>query len=1180
MRTLSKIFDWQVVKKSIIASIVILTLIASRSDLYAKTEELQFDHPLDVGGILFNGGFIQDRDGFFWIATQSGLVKYDGYDLKKYTSGAPGSISSDVVFSIYEDSDGILWCTTSNGLNRYDKNTDSFTVYKHNPDKPNSISHNVYNWANQTIAQDGDGNLWFGTQRGLNKFDKFTEFFTSYAHDPDNPESLGSDNILAVFIDKQNVLWVGTDNGLDKFDASAETFIHYGHEPNNDSSLSHNVVGAIFEDEKGGLWVGTRGGGLNRFEKETESFTRYLNDKDNPDSISDNFVYSINEFERGEIWVAHGGDGIGLDILDAGTGIFTHYKHEPSRPNSLSNDHIMNVYEDSTGIIWTVIFDGKLDKLDNESEKFKLYQHDPDNDNSVGDNVIFVVFEDEDGIMWIGSDTGGLDRYDPKTGTFAHYKHDPSDPNSLPDSYVIGILEDSDGNFWLMSDNLWLFDRELGKVVRVFPIEAEYGSTIIEDSENSDLLWIATSSGGLGKFEKNTQTSTNYTHDPNDPNSISNNVVWQIFQDREGMIWIPTYGGGLDKFDPNTGKVAVHYKHDPDDPTSIGSDTVNHVYQDSEGNIWVGVVGGGLNKLNVDGTFTRYTEQNGFLTNNVTNIIEDDNGFLWLGTKIGLVRFDPKTEATKLYTQSDGLQSNEFWEYPHLKTRDGQLWVYGANGANSFYPDALEDNPYTPPVVVTSLTQGGEKMNVGKAPERVREITLDWQYNYFEFEFVALNYTSPEKNQYKYMLEGVDQDWYDSGTRRFGRYTGLPPGDYVLRIIGSNNDGVWNEEGVSISVTVTPPFWRTWWFIALCVAGVFGVLGTIYQARIQRSKSKRLAALALQESEARLRQVVENMPVMLDALDANGNNIVWNKECERVTGYSAEEIVNNPQAMELLYPDAAYRKRMLAARAERGDDYYDWEWQITCKDGTVKTVAWSNISRRLPIPGWATWGIGVNITERKRAEELLRESESKLRKLFERSTDAIFLVDTETGRYLDANRAAEILTGRSVKEITTLTTNDITPANARERLKTVRQTLKETTTLGQIVYQRPDGTERLVLLSAIPIQDNLVFGLAHDITERVQVEKERELLLAQIRVQARQMQGIIDTVPEGVLLLDADGRVVLANPVAKQDMLTLVGQDIISTHDPITRLGDRSLAELLTSPPAKGLWHETKANDR
>ncbi|MCP4537528.1 MAG: response regulator, partial [Chloroflexi bacterium] len=204
----------------------------------------------------------------------------------------------------------------------------------------------------------------------------------------------------------------------------------------------------------------------------------------------------------------------------------------------------------------------------------------------------------------------------------------------------------------------------------------------------------------------------------------------------------------------------------------------------------------------------------------------------------------------------------------------------------------------------------------------------------------------------------------------------------------------------------------------------------------------------------------------------------------------------------------------------------------------------------------------------------------KLRKLFERSTDAIFLVDTKTGRYLDANRAAEILTSRSVKEITTLTIHDITPANARERLKTVQQTLKETTDLGQVVYQRPDGTERLVLLSAIPIQDNLVFGLAHDITERVQVEKERELLLAQIRVQALQMQGIIDTVPEGVLLLDADGRVMLANPVAKQDLLTLVGQDIISTHAPITRLGDRSLAELLTSPPAKGLWHETKADDR
>lgn len=167
--------------------------------------------------------------------------------------------------------------------------------------------------------------------------------------------------------------------------------------------------------------------------------------------------------------------------------------------------------------------------------------------------------------------------------------------------------------------------------------------------------------------------------------------------DKAGFIWIPTYGGGLDEFDPKTEQVVKHYQNDPNDPKSLSSNTLNHVYIDSANRLWVGTVGGGLDKMNEDGTFTRYTEDNGFPTNVVDNIIEDNQGFLWLGTKIGLIKFDPKTETSKLNTKDDGLQSNEFWEYPHFKTADGELWVFGGNGVNSFYPDKLKDNPYKPP---------------------------------------------------------------------------------------------------------------------------------------------------------------------------------------------------------------------------------------------------------------------------------------------------------------------------------------------------------------------------------------------------------------------------------------------------------------------------------------------------
>ncbi|MDM8544160.1 two-component regulator propeller domain-containing protein [Desulfococcaceae bacterium HSG9] len=847
------------IKKITVVAITLLTLICIGSDIRAQQADkstLQFDHPLNTEGMIFNGGFIQDRDGFFWIGTQSGLLKYDGYDVKKYATG-PGSISSDYVFDIHEDKDGLIWLTTPYGLNRYDKETDTFAVYKHHPENTDSISHNVFNWTNQAIAEEKDGNLWFGTQNGLNRYNKNTDTFVRYRNDPDNPQSPCSNNIWSLYIDSNELLWIGTDKGLDSFDKISGTFKHYKHDPDNSDSLSDNKVIAILEDSNGALWLGTQEGGLNRFDQKTETFTRYVHDKNNSHSISDNSVFSIYELKTGELWITHGARGNGLDVFDPRTEIFVNHRRDPSDPASLSFDHIMTIYKDRTGIIWLVSLNGKLDKSDKDSRKFKLYRHDPDNDNSLNDNLVTVIIQDRHGFIWIGLATGELDRYDPKTGTYLHYGHENTDRYL---DVVTGMLEDSEGNFWVLGNKLCLFDRETGKCVKVYPLDCQDGSSLIEDRNNPDTLWFATNLGGLVKFDKAVEKITQYKHDPHVPDSIANNVVWQIFQDRAGTIWVPTCGGGLDRFDPKTEKVIAHYEHDPDNPASIGSDTLNHVYEDSTGVIWVGTVGGGLNRLNKDGTFKRYTEANGFPTNSVQNIIEDNNAFLWLGTKIGLIRFDPKNETAKLYTQADGLQGNEFWEVPHFKTEDGELWVFGGNGANSFYPDRLKDNPAIPPIVITSMTQGGEKLKLDKAPERVREITLDWRHNFFEFEYAALNYTNPVKNQYKYKLEGFDKDWYDAGTKRFGRYSNIPGGAYTLRIIGSNNDGVWNEEGVSLNVKVIPPFWKTWLFRLVLIFMIAGGIGGGFFLRVSRiKKQKRQLEIKVDERTKDLAQSNEQL---------------------------------------------------------------------------------------------------------------------------------------------------------------------------------------------------------------------------------------------------------------------------------------------------------------------------------
>lgn len=839
----------------------------------AEEERFVFDRAVFDTGANNGGSFIQDRDGFLWIATSGrGLIRYDGYDMKVFRPVGANTISSPYVFSVFEDREGTIWIVTANGLNRYDKTKNAFTLYENDPADLRSIS--ARNWIieyNQVIEEDQNGILWFGTPNGLNAFDKKNAEFTRFQHNPDDAASLANDNIRALLVDSQGYLWIGMyDGGLDRMDVSSANFTHYPVDPNDPKSLGSKQILWLLEDNEGDIWIATSDRGLYKFDRESAEFTHYAHDPSDPKSLASNNLYSLYQDSTGRIWVIYySTENAGLSILDKKDGIFTHYISDPKDSNTLSTSLVKSVYGDRSGIIWVVHNSGIVDKLDPRKPKFQLYRPKPERNNSLISDVVVSTYSDSQNMIWIGQDTGLLS-YDKRKDEFSV---------KLRDRFYPVMLEDSSGTFWLGGccnpNSLDIFDRQSGEIVKSFVPDPNDPndmlskgriSALVEDNQNPSTIWMGLGGNGFGKFDKEIETFTHYMPLLDVLDHGSNIIVMKIFQSSDGILWISASGGGLVRFDPKTEKIKP-YVHDGNDPNSIASNTVMVFYEDTNGAKWIGT-DLGIDKFDeATGKFTHYMDSTGFSISNIVAIVEDRSGNLWLssGGGDGLIRFNPKTEMIKKFSKSDGLQGDVFLPWNGTRDQDGELWFGGPGGMNSFYPDSIKDNSFIPPVVITSLKQGGEDMKLGMAPERVEDITLDWKENYFEFGYVALNFTQAQNNQYRYMLEGMDKEWFNAGTQRYGRYSGLPGGDYTLRIIGSNNDGVWNEVGVSLQVKVVPPFWQTGWFYALCAVLLFGALGGAYYWRVRRLQGEK-------ESAERFSKELESQVKVRTAELAQANN--------------------------------------------------------------------------------------------------------------------------------------------------------------------------------------------------------------------------------------------------------------------------------------------------------------------
>lgn len=783
----------------------------------------------------------QDHQGFIWFGTQDGLNRYDGHNFKVYKPepGNPSSLSDGWVTALLVDTDGFLWIgTRQGGLNRYDPRTGIFTRYINNPTDSSSLSDNQV----IVLYQSREGILWAGTANGLNRYEPSSASFTRYMNNPLNPASLSQNVITSIFQDSRNGLWIGTRAGLNLFRPAVNIFQIYRTEAKNPASISSDSISSISEDAGGRLWIGTEKG-LNRFDPITQTFTRYLNQPENPHSLGYNKVNVLLVDRGGSLWV---GTDDGLDRFDEENARFIHYRYDPLIRDSLSNNVILSIYEDRGGILWFGAWGGGVNKYDHRQDKFTYYRYEPRKPNNLPEGSVWAIYPEKTGQAWVGFFGSGLALFDPATGqVLANYRQDDKKPDSLGSTIVYSILRDSQGILWVgTADGLDQFDEQAGSF-RHYRFDKNDPESISANQifkiheDRYGRLWVGTRRG-LDRYNRATHEFTHYfLSDEND--NASPISVSDIQNDRDGeSLWIATLGMGLYHLEFRTGEVK-HFTNNPQDSNSLPNDLVLSIYPDQEGLLWLATGGSGLSKFNPQtGRFTTYTESAGLSNNFVYCIIPDEQGFLWISTNYGVSKFNPRAESFETFTRNDGLQSNEFNQGACARGPDQAIYFGGGAGLNRFFPANVRASTYQPPVALTSITYDGKPLELNGTVETIQEIVLEWPKASFEFEFAALSFAEPRKNRYAYMLENFDTGWNYINFKRDGRYTNLPGGEYILRLKAANSEGVWNETGTAIKVTVIPPFWQTWWFYSLMGLLVIGMLWGGYQMRVRSILTRKL----------------------------------------------------------------------------------------------------------------------------------------------------------------------------------------------------------------------------------------------------------------------------------------------------------------------------------------------------
>ncbi|MFW5820831.1 MAG: ligand-binding sensor domain-containing protein [Bacteroidota bacterium] len=794
-----------------------------------------------------------DSRGFLWIGTSDGLNRYDGYSFLTFRHKPHDnqSISNNFIRSVDEDSKACLWIGTGSGLNKYNPHTAKFENYNDLLVDSLGLENNI-----KSVYCDSEDNIWVLIDGFLLQLNPLSDQIKTYDYSPDYGKRRSVIATTQIIEDRNGLLWFGTDKGLFSFNRSGKEIINYTHKEGDNYSLNSNSIRSVYEDKKGELWVGTLKG-LNKFDRLNKSFKNYYKQESSDKDINTCEINSICEDRNGKLWLAGKN---GLILLDKRTEGLLSYNEFLLNNSRIKISNITTVFCDKTNILWAGGLEGLI-KLDLKPRKFELYNsYDGSQPRLSGANISAVIKE-KSGILWIGYWESGIDKIDLRNGEVTHISlEDKPGKNKIRCLY-----QDSKDRIWIgTADGLSIMhpgEEKLksfnNSISEVFGDDLKNRKlySILEDIEGN--MWIGTDRGLYGLNTKTSMLSS-FSRIYNEEEEINIATIHAITLDADNNLWLGS-GNGLIYLNVKKNvferiKLAGNYEW-------LNRTPIYTLLFSNMGELWIGTSYGLSVYSPEKNNFRHYSEKDGLANSFVYAIEEDIEGNIWVSTNHGLSKFNPLTGKFRNFTRNEGLQAYEFNKGASYASMDGELFFGGVSGLNSFYPDQIYDNPTSPEIAITKFqaisSSGIFDTPVGKFTNHVRI-----QHNQsFTISFSALDFTHPANNHYRYSLEelGKPVNWLELGDQHSLIISNLASGEYIFRVKGSNNDGVWSKEGTSLRILVEAPFWKT----RIAYGVYFILLLLMFYLIIQfRTNALRKTNRVLREKENTAREVAKQKELL------------------------------------------------------------------------------------------------------------------------------------------------------------------------------------------------------------------------------------------------------------------------------------------------------------------------------